>query len=188
MSRSETIGLVSHPPCAYRTRSRRLSLRALAVLLFWAPAVCLLSSQSAVADLSDAVAVGDRWKNLGNGALWDARTKQEWLQEDNGDEINWNSARSFCEERHRGWRMPSLPELKSIYDEHEPGVRCAQAICKVSSQFHLTGTWFWSATQVGKDSTDGIELAWGVLMTNGAQTQAVRDASWGSRVLCVRNP
>jgi len=114
--------------------------------------------------------------------------KLEWLQNDNGGDIDWNSAKSYCEGRHRGWRLPSLRELESLYDEHERGVGCGQAMCKVSSQFHLTGTWFWSVTQVGKDSTDGIELAWGVLMANGARTQTVRDASYGSRVLCVRDP
>jgi hypothetical protein len=118
----------------------------------------------------------------------DARTRQEWLQDDNGEDVDWNSAHSYCERRDHGWRLPRLPELKSLYDEHALGVRCAQALCRVSSQFHLTGTWFWSATQVGKDSTDGIELAWGVLLVNGAPTQAVRDASYGSRVLCVRDP
>jgi hypothetical protein len=110
------------------------------------------------------------------------------LQHDNGDDIDWNGANAYCEDRHHGWRLPTLQELMSIYDERARGVPCAQAICRVSSQFHLTGTWFWSATQVGKDSSDGIELAWGFLMANGRQTQTVRAASYGSRVLCVRDP
>jgi len=169
--------------------SRPVPLRhALAMALIWFLPVSLALTQSAVADPFDAVGNKDRWKNLGNGVLKDERTKLEWLQDDNGDDIDWNEARSYCDGRHNGWRLPSLQELKSIYDERESGVQCAQAYCKVSLQFHLTGTWFWSATQVGKDSTDGIELAWGVLMANGAQTQTVRDASYGSRVLCVRDP
>jgi hypothetical protein len=129
-----------------------------------------------------------RWTDLGNGVLRDQSTTLEWTQEDNGTDIDWNDSKTSCSDRGKGWRLPSLQELKSIFDPTEPGVRCAETQCKVSSQFHLTGPWFWSATQVGADSTDGNELAWGVLLVNGAQTQAVRDASYGSRTLCVREP
>jgi Protein of unknown function (DUF1566) len=189
MSKRERSWFVTGLPGECRRPPRGVTLRyPLAILLLWACMVSLLTLRSAVAYASDAVGDDNRWKNLGNGALRDLLTKQEWLQEDNGDDIDWSSARSYCEGRHRGWRLPRLSELKAIYDEHAPGVRCAQTMCRVPPPFRLTGTWFWSATQVGKDSTDGIELAWGVLMTNGVPTQAVRDASYGSRVLCVRDP
>jgi hypothetical protein len=147
----------------------------------------LLLLQIEIADATESAAIQGRWKNLGTGVLKETQTRQEWLQQDNGGDIDWDGARIYCERRHQGWRLPRLSELKSIYDEREPGVRCAQSICRVSSQFRLTGTWYWSATQVGKDSSDGIELAWGVLMVNGAQTQTVREASYGSRALCVRD-
>jgi len=187
--RAKRSGLMTQLANVHRPPFWAVSLHhSLAISLLWCSAVSMLSLQSAVADSSDAVGREGRWKDLGNGSLKDAWTKQEWLQDDNGDDIDWNEAKSYCEGRHHGWRLPSMQELKSVYDEHERGVRCAQAICKVSPLFHLTGNWFWSAAQVGKDSTDGIELAWGVLMANGAQTQAVRDASYGSRVLCVRDP
>lgn len=174
---------------SYRPLSRRVLPRpTLAISLLRYAVIGVLSVQSAVAASSDSVGGEDRWEHPGNGILKDAHTQLDWSQDDNGDDIDWNDAKSYCDGKHNGWRLPSLQELKSIYDEHERGVPCAHAICKVSSQFHLTGAWFWSATQVGKDSTDGIELAWGVVMANGAQTQAVRDASYGSRVLCVRSP
>jgi hypothetical protein len=175
--------------CAkYGIRSRlAISPRqALSISLLWFTWSMALPAQSAGANPSGSSGSQDGWINLANGIIKDTRTKLEWSQEDNGDDIDWDEAKSNCEQRHGRWRLPSLQELKSIYDEHAPGVRCARAICKVSSQFHLTGSWFWSATQVGKDSTDGIELAWGVLMVNGVQTQTVREASYGSRVLCVR--
>ncbi len=169
--------------------SRRISLRHMAAIsILCHPMVDVLCAQSAAAGSSEAVGAENRWKNLGTGVLKDTRTTLEWLQDDSGEDIDWSDAKSYCDGKRNGWRLPSLQELRSIYDEHEHGVRCAQTICKVSSQFHLTGTWFWSATQVGKDSADGIELAWGVLMANGAQTQAVREASYGSHALCVRGP
>jgi Protein of unknown function (DUF1566) len=152
--------------------------------LLWGLALSLLFLRGA---LADSTPVGVRWKNLGSGVLKDRSTGLEWTKADNGNDIDWNDAREYCDGRRKGWRLPILQELKTIFDQAELGARCAQAQCKVSSQFNLTGTWFWSATQVGADSSDGGELAWGVLMVNGAQTQAVREASYGSRALCVRS-
>jgi hypothetical protein len=146
----------------------------------------LFPSADAPASPPRALTGANRWTDLGNGALKDAMTGLEWTKDDNGSDVDWNDAKAYCDGRSKGWRLPSLKELTAVFDLTEPGVRCAQAQCKISSQFKLTGTWFWSATQVGVDSTDGKELAWGVLMVNGAQTEAVRDASYGSRTLCVR--
>jgi hypothetical protein len=167
------------------TQYRLLSLTCASLL--WGMSLTLLPLERAIPSHGVAAAAV-RWTDLGNGALKDASTGLEWTQEDNGGDIDWNEAKASCDQRRKGWRLPSLQQLKSIFDPTEPGVRCAEAQCKLSSQFHLTGTWFWSATQVGADSTDGNELAWGMLMVNGAQTQAVRDASYGSRTLCVRRP
>jgi Protein of unknown function (DUF1566) len=187
MTKCAKDGFSTRRPPGYKPRSHCVLLRhALAIPLLLYSAASVLSAPSTVEASSEAIGGGTRWTTLGNGVLRDERTKLEWSQDDNGDAIDWNGAKSYCDRKRNGWVLPSLQELKSIYDEHEPGVRCGQTNCKVSSQFHLTGAWFWSATQVGKDSTDGIELAWGVLMANGAETQTVRDSSYGSRVLCMR--
>src|ERR1700689_4415338 len=161
------------------TRYRPLPLILVASLLCGA-AVTFLPLQRSIAISPGGVAGEGRWTNLGNDVLKDGRTGLEWTRDDNGTDIDWNDATAYCDGRRRDWRLPSLPELKTIFDPAEAGARCAQAQCKVSSQFNLTGAWFWSATQVGSDSTDGSELAWGLLMVNGAQTRAVRDASYGS--------
>jgi Protein of unknown function (DUF1566) len=174
-------------PQGCRQPSPRVSSRqAWAIPLVLYSAVAMLAASSAVAASSEPTGGGVRWTTPGNGVLKDEQTNLEWSRDDNGSDIDWNAAKSYCDAKHNGWALPSLQELKSIYDEREPGVHCGQTNCKVSSLFQLTGAWFWSATQVGNDSTDGIELAWGVLMANGAQTQTVRDSSFGSRVLCIR--
>jgi hypothetical protein len=171
-----------------RAKTRTSPRQELAISRLLYAAISLLFLHTSAADSPDAVGNPHRWTILGNGVLADGRTKLQWLKNDNGDDIDWNDAKSYCEGQPGAWRLPSLAELKTVYDAHERGVKCAETTCQVSSNFHITGTWFWSATQVGKDATDGIELAWGVLMTNGASTQAVRDASYGSRALCVRDP
>jgi hypothetical protein len=160
--------------------------RTLSASLLCCAIVIALPAHRATAVSRDEVNGEGRWTDLGNGVLKDARTGLEWTKNDNGGDIDWNEAKSYCDGRRTGWRLPSLQELKAIFDPTARGARCAEALCQISSQFNLSGSWFWSATQVGRDATDGSELAWGVLMVNGAQTETVRDASYGSRTLCVR--
>jgi hypothetical protein len=139
---------------------------------------------------SGAVAAGmdarDGWSDLGSGVLKDGKTGLQWTQADNGRDVDWETAKSYCAGKGGGWRLPRLEELSAIHAESGAGAPCAAWVCKVSPLFKLTTTWFWSATPVTGIS-DADELAWGVLMVNGAQTQALRFAWYGSRALCVRS-
>jgi hypothetical protein len=132
----------------------------------------------------------DGWSDLGSGVLKDGKTGLQWTQADNGRDVDWETAKSYCAGKGAGWRLPQLEELSAIYaagGAGTAGTRCAAWTCKVSPLFKLTATWFWSATPVTGIS-DADELAWGVTMVNGAQTQALRFAWYGSRTLCVRSP
>ena len=128
-----------------------------------------------------------RWTDLGDGILKDGSTGLEWTQRDNGREIDWNQAARYCSGKQKGWRLPTLSELLAIYDGGVSGIVCGHALCHLSPQFDLSGEWFWSATPVGIDGSDGPELNWGVLMVNGAKTPSVRELAYGARALCVRN-
>jgi hypothetical protein len=131
------------------------------------------------------------WIDLGAGVLKDKRTGLGWTKSDNGRDIDWNDAGSFCAAKSGGWRLPTIEELAAIYDEGAAApnlARCANASCRVSPLFQLSGPWFWSATPLGNEVKDGDELAWGVLLVNGARTQALRFFSYGARALCVRGP
>ena len=63
---------------------------------------------------------GDRFINNGDGTITDTKTGLVWAAEDNGELINWANARSYCQNYngggHTDWRMPTLAELKSLYD------------------------------------------------------------------------
>ena len=149
--------------------------------------------QRAQAGEPATVADGPRWVTAKKGVIEDTRTGLQWMTADNGADINWNDAKSFCISKRFRWRLPTLQELLSIYAA-APGagagtdrVACGQATCHTYVEFRLSGSWFWSSTPVGKDAYDGIELAWGVQLVNGARTQSVMDLGDGSRALCVRN-
>jgi hypothetical protein len=46
-----------------------------------------------------------------------------WAAKDNGNLINWQTARSYCQNYNGGsrtdWRIPTLTELASLYDPKE---------------------------------------------------------------------
>ena len=142
---------------------------------------------SAVADTDHPISAQQRWVALGEDILTDKNTGLQWTRRDNGREIDWHEAGRYCEDKRNGWRLPSIAELKAIYDTGASGTLCGQSLCHLAMQFDLTGEWFWSVSPVGPDGSDGPELAWGLLMVNGAQTPSVREAGYGARALCVRS-
>jgi hypothetical protein len=135
---------------------------------------------------------GPRWVAAEKGVIEDTRTGLQWTAADNGADINWNDAKSWCIAKRFRWRLPTLQELLSIYvpaadsGAGSSGVACGQSTCHTGVEFKLSESWFWSSTPVGKDAYDGIELAWGVQLLNGARTQSAMDTAEGSRALCVR--
>ena len=135
-----------------------------------------------------------RWVSGEAGVVNDIKTGLQWTRQDNGSDIDWNAAKSYCSARRQGWRLPSIEELSSIFIEPDAGaagqgingVACGHSLCRVANVFSLGDSWFWSSTQVGQDGGDGIELAWGLQLVNGARTQSVMEADFG-RALCVRS-
>jgi len=122
--------------------------------------------------------------------ITDTRTALLWSAADNGADIDWNAARGFCDARGAGWRLPSVDEIRSLYTDPadtDAHLSCGAAQCSSGAPLRLSGAWFWSAAAVGKDAYDGDELAWGVSLASGGRTQSVKDQSYGSRALCVRD-
>jgi len=128
-----------------------------------------------------------QWGLLNVTTVVDMHAKQEWTRTDNGHDITWSNAQRFCHDLGRNWRLPTVDELSSIYEATLPiGVPCGDNRCRVPGLFELTGPWFWSADSVGNDGSDGVELAWGVLMVNGVHTKSVKELADGARTLCTR--
>ena len=53
----------------------------------------------------------------------DTKTNLMWAAKDNGDNITWSDAKSYCENYRGGgytdWRMPRGVELPGLYDENK---------------------------------------------------------------------
>ncbi|MHB8137954.1 MAG: Lcl domain-containing protein [Smithellaceae bacterium] len=55
-----------------------------------------------------------------NDTVLDTRTNLMWAAKDNGEAVDWQGAKSYCEKYRGGgygdWRMPTLNELAGLYD------------------------------------------------------------------------
>ena len=61
-----------------------------------------------------------RFIDIGNGTVTDTKTGLVWASRDNGSDIKWADAKSYCDNYRGGgytdWRMPSADELALLYD------------------------------------------------------------------------
>ena len=62
-----------------------------------------------------------RFTAYDNGTVLDTRTNLMWAAKDNGSDITWANAKSYCENYRGGgytdWRMPTQAELAGLYDK-----------------------------------------------------------------------
>jgi len=130
------------------------------------------------------------WQDQGHGITLQTGTGLRWTKTDNGQDIDWPDAKSYCAKLGAGWRLPTIDELRNVYLAAEQAgdtAACGNAICKSPSQFQLTSAWHWSGSAVTKEQArDFDELAWGVTMVNGHRTMGIQFAAYGARALCVR--
>ena len=72
-----------------------------------------------------------------NGTVLDTSTGLMWAAKDNGSNINWENAKSYCENYHGGgyadWRMPTRDELVGLSDAS----KSRPAGCKRSLKIHV---------------------------------------------------
>jgi len=103
----------------------------------------------------------------------------EWFSSDNGENINWNDANRYCAGKGSGWRLPSVSELLTIYDE-KASVLCGDFTCNVSSKFHLSSPFIWS------NETKNTSEAWLLMFFSGTRLAGNKDNGEVRRALCVR--
>ena len=93
-----------------------------------------------------------------NETVLDAATNLMWAAKDNGMDINWNNAKSYCENYRGGgytdWRMPTSDELESLYDiTKENRTDLNPRRVHLTKLIILSNVWLWS------EATDKTEAA-----------------------------
>jgi TIR domain/Protein of unknown function (DUF1566) len=112
---------------------------------------------------------------VAEGVYLDPKTKLMWTIEDNGRYVNWHEASEYARQLRLGgysdWRLPTIEELKQLYDPGNKGIR---------EPFQLTSDWVWTSTREGTGS------AWAFLFLFGKFRSVHMDFSDYYRALCVR--
>ena len=79
--------------------------------------VCMVLFLGSIVSVEYAAA--DRIVKNNDGTVTDTDTGLMWADKDNGSNINWFSAKSYCEGYSgggkSGWRMPTVDELWNLY-------------------------------------------------------------------------
>jgi serine/threonine protein kinase len=124
-------------------------------------------------------AAPDKWEQY--VIAWtDPATGLMWAKNDNGSDVNWNEATNYCQklklDDHSDWRLPTIDELKGIYDANA-NVNGYH----VKGDLHISSWWYWSSS-LGNTS----ESAWGFTFSPGMRESFRLGDSLDARALCVR--
>ena len=130
--------------------------------------------------------------------VWiDPVTGLMWAGKDNGKDVNWKNAVKYCRDlrlaRNSDWRLPSLEELKGIYDKdaNAPGLmgpsgKGTAATWHVKGNLFLTGNQ-WSSTQKNDDRGHPSGWAWRFDFNEGRSFDGDEVTFYtNKRALCVR--
>jgi hypothetical protein len=107
----------------------------------------------------------ERFVENPDGTVSDTKTKLMWAAQDNGRNISWENAKSYCENYNGGgytdWRMPTQKELAGLYDPASEGYKpsCAFTVGGVSAgKVYLTNLirlscwWGWASETRGSEA------------------------------------
>jgi len=139
-----------------------------------------------------ALAAADARFETAEGAVRDTTTSLEWSQKDNGADVDFNGAKKFCEDLalagHDDWRLPTLDELKGLYDEKVEAPPTYQYRGKpyplrMDPSFELTAPGIWSSSL----RYENRPVAWSFFFSSGRELVTPPNASNYQRALCVRN-
>ena len=125
----------------------------------------------------------DRFFSYDNGTVLDTRTNLMWAAKDNGININWADAKSYCENYRGGgysdWRMPTQDELAGLYD----GAKTYKS--DSGDNDHLTELIRFSCTWAWASEIRGSEAAY-FSFGSGARYWTAQSYNGSLRVLPVR--
>ena len=138
--------------------------------------------------ITSACASQDRFiVHHGNGTVLDTKTNLMWAAKDNGSDVNWPGAKSYCENffagNYKDWRMPTKDELASLYDAQQT----REAPCAGNFNIHVStdlikttcfGTWSSETRNADASLFDFVY---------GRQDWYLQSHTYGVRALPVRN-
>jgi hypothetical protein len=119
-----------------------------------------------------------------NGTVLDTKTNMMWAAKDNGSDINWTNAKSYCESYRGGgysdWRLPTVDELESIFDEKAQNAKKGVGL---TALINVSNSWMW-ASDTRESGAGGFDFE-----GEGERSWGPRTIDWGigRRALPVRS-
>jgi hypothetical protein len=157
-------------------RMKKVSLALLLVICISSP---LYAAPSIIVDVEGNTCMGDdksrkqteqeaeerkqvkrdgRFIAYDDGTVLDTQTNLMWADKDNGRDINWANAKSYCEKYRGGgytdWRLPTQHELIRLLDANKSQkAECGIPTIHIATDFiHLTCWWVWGSETRGSDA------------------------------------
>jgi hypothetical protein len=120
-----------------------------------------------------------------DGTVLDMGSGLMWAAKDNGSDINWQDAKSYCENYRGGgytdWRMPTQDELAGLYDKAKGYKSACGDEAHLTELIRLTCYWTWAS------ETGGFGAACFRFGGGGYRCSGPPSGSSNSRVLPVRS-
>ncbi|MEI7638386.1 MAG: DUF1566 domain-containing protein [Syntrophus sp. (in: bacteria)] len=89
-----------------------------------------------------------------DGTVLDTQTELMWAAKDNGSNIKWADAKSYCKNYRGGgytdWRMPTQDELAGLYDESKS--QPCNGKCHITPLIDLTYSFLWASEKRGSEA------------------------------------
>jgi hypothetical protein len=130
-----------------------------------------------------------------NGTIIDTKSGLMWAAEDNRSDINWDDAKSYCQNYRWGgyndWRMPTQEELASLYDNTKRYTATCGYFVFLTPLIRLTCTLVWAAETRGSEGANfdfnpGYKK-WLPPSSTGERKWTVKTETFFSRALPVRS-
>ena len=144
------------------------------------------NKSTSISSLKETVREG-RFIAYDNGTVLDTKTNLIWASKDNGSDINWANAKSYCENYRGGgftdWRMPTQDELVRLYDAG----KSRAGACNTSYPIHVaTELIDITCSSPWASETRGSDAAY-FFFYNGKRIWHLQSNALLTRALPVRN-
>jgi len=92
-----------------------------------------------------------------NGVVKDTNTGLMWAAKDNGEDINWQDAKRYCENYRGGgytdWRMPTQDELAGIHDKNKSyQAKQRSKNIHLTELIQLSTCYIWASETLGSEA------------------------------------
>ena len=127
----------------------------LVMVSFWSSGFSDVHAQSgntvgSLPSLSTAEEIGrdGRFIAYSDGTVMDTGSGLMWAAKDNGEDMNWQDAKRYCENYLGGgytnWRMPTQDALERLYDKSKTYKSTSGEDVHLTELIHLTYTDIWA--------------------------------------------